>query len=77
MRFDEMIRPGMTVREVRQKYPQTAEIFAAYGFRPSCDDCSIEVVCRRHGLRSATVVAELNESVFAAARRWAPEVQCP
>jgi hypothetical protein len=69
MRFDEMIRPGMTVREVRQQYPQTAEIFAAYGFRPSCDDCSIELVCRKHGLRSADVVAELNESVFAAARR--------
>ncbi len=66
MRFDEMIRPGMTVREVRQRYPETAGIFADYGFRPSCDDCTIEVLCRKYGLRSADLVGELNEAVLEA-----------
>ncbi|MCS6953245.1 MAG: hypothetical protein RMK57_07140 [Bryobacterales bacterium] len=63
MRFDQLIRPGMTVREVRQRYPQTAPIFERLGFRSSCDDCSIEVVARKYGLSPADIVEALNEAV--------------
>jgi hypothetical protein len=63
MRFDEMIRPGMTIREVKTRYPGTVEIFDSLGFRESCDDCSIESVCRKYGLISQDVVQRLNRAI--------------
>lgn len=67
MRFDQIIRPGMTVREVRTRFPKAAETLHNFGFRESCDDCSIEVVCRKYGLSSRLVVETLNEAAFGAA----------
>ncbi len=64
MRFDAMIRAGMTVREVKVKYPGTAEVFDEYGFRDACDDCSIEVVARKYGLRPEEIVDKLNQVAF-------------
>lgn len=63
-RFDELIRAGMTVREVKVNYPDTVAVFERLGFRESCDDCSIESVCRKHGLCSQDVVDELNRVAF-------------
>ncbi len=54
----------MTVRDVRRQYPQTQEVIEGFGFRPSCDDCTIEAVARKYGLRTADVVAALNEAAF-------------
>lgn len=59
-----MIRAGHIIRDVKVKYPQTAPVFEGYGFRESCDDCSIEAVARKHGLASQDVVEALNEAVF-------------
>ena len=73
MRFDEMIRPGMTVREVRTRYPNTAELLIGFGFRESCDDCSLDVVCRKYGLSSRQVVEALNEAVFGPVSKSGPE----
>lgn len=67
MRFDQMIRPGMTVREVRTRFPKTAETLLNFGFRESCDECSLEVVCRKYGISSQQVVESLNEAAFGAA----------
>ena len=64
LRFDQLIRPSMTVREVRRRFPQTVPVFERLGFRGSCDDCAIEVVARRGGLSPADVVDELNQEVF-------------
>lgn len=64
MRFDEMIRAGMTIRDVKVKYPQTIAVFEGYGFRSSCDDCSIETVARKHGVKAQDVVEALNEAIF-------------
>jgi hypothetical protein len=36
-RFDLLIRSGMTVREVKQRYPSTAPLFDQFGFRSVCD----------------------------------------
>ena len=63
-RFDQLIQPGMTVREVRQRFPQSASVFERLGFRTACDDCAIEVAARRGGLSPADVVNELNWAVF-------------
>lgn len=64
MRFDQLIRASMTVRDVRQKYPQTSETLEGFGFRSSCDDCTIDVVARKYGLSTAAVVEALNEAAF-------------
>jgi hypothetical protein len=64
MRFDQLIRASMTVRDIRQKYPQTAETLEGFGFRSSCDDCTIDVLARKYGLSAAMVVETLNEAAF-------------
>ncbi|MDX2150972.1 MAG: hypothetical protein SFV54_09570 [Bryobacteraceae bacterium] len=64
LRFDTLIRPGMTLRDVRHFYPQAAPVLEAFGFRHSCDDCSLETVARKHGLRSDIIVLALNEAIF-------------
>jgi hypothetical protein len=68
MRFDELVRPSMLVRDVKVTYPETAVVFENYGFRGPCDDCSIELVARKYGLNSQEIVADLNEAIAAARR---------
>ena len=63
LRFDKLIRPSMTVREVKQQHPHTSTIFEEFGFRPICDDCSIEVVARRQGLRTIEIIDALNSAI--------------
>jgi hypothetical protein len=64
MRFDELVRPGMIVREIKQKHPDTVDVFEKYGFRGSCDDCTIEQVSRKYGLNSLDVTGELNQAIL-------------
>ena len=54
----------MIIRDVKQQYPQTVEIFESLGFRSPCDDCDIETVARKNGLSSADVVEQLNRAAF-------------
>lgn len=63
MRFDQLVRDGMTMREVRTRYPETGEVFARYGFRDSCSDCSLHTLARKHGLQPAVLVDALNCAV--------------
>jgi hypothetical protein len=35
-----------------------------FGFRESCDDCSLEVVARKYGLSSRDIVDALNAAAF-------------
>ena len=67
MRFDEIVRAGMLVRDVKMGHPATAPVFEKYGFRDSCDDCSVEQVSRKYGLDSRDVVAELNQVIAGSA----------
>jgi hypothetical protein len=64
MRFDQLIRPGMTVRDVKVQHPDTINVFESLRFRESCDDCSIEVVCRKYGLDTREIVDALNQAAF-------------
>ena len=63
-RFDQLIRHTTVVRDVKQQYPQTVEIFESLGIRPSCDDCDIETVARKSGLNSVDLVDRLNRAAF-------------
>jgi hypothetical protein len=64
MRFDRLIRASMVIRDVKVQFPATVPVFEEYGFRESCDDCSIEQVARKYGLKSQDIVAMLNQAVF-------------
>jgi hypothetical protein len=64
MQFDDLVRAGMTIREVKVNHPETVEVFEKFGFRESCDDCTIESVCRKYGLPSQDVVQQLNRVVY-------------
>ena len=62
-RFDRQIRPSMTVREVRVRFPQTVAVLEEFGFRAVCDDCSLEIVARRQELNPADVIDALNMAI--------------
>lgn len=64
MRFDQFVRPSQLVRDVKQRHPDSVEIFERHGFRGPCDDCTIEQVCRKYGLDSLDIVGEINHVVF-------------
>ena len=53
----------MTIREIRTQYPATAAIFEQFGFRNSCDDCSLETVVRKQGLSRADVMDALQLAI--------------
>jgi len=64
MRFDELVRPGNLVRDVKQRYPDTVEVFERHGFRGPCDDCTIEQVSRKYGLNSLDLIGEINQVIL-------------
>jgi hypothetical protein len=64
IRFDQFIRRDMIVRDVKQRHPQTVEIFEALHFRPVCDDCDISTVARKNGLEIHNVLDALNQAAF-------------
>lgn len=63
-RFDELIRSTMTIREVKQRHPATVPVFEAFHFRSTCDDCDIETVARKNGLKIPDVLDALNQAAF-------------
>ena len=63
-RFDQLIRRDMIVRDVKQRHPETAEIFEQLHYRDVCDDCDIETVARKNGLNVRDVVDTLNQAAF-------------
>ena len=62
-RFDQLIRPSMTVREVRTQHPETSAVFENFRFRDSCDDCSVETVAKKHGLSVGQVMDALQMAI--------------
>ena len=63
-RFDQLIRRDMIIRDVKQRHPETLEIFEQLHYRTSCDDCDIETVARKNGLKVQDVVEALNQAAF-------------
>jgi hypothetical protein len=63
-RFDQLIRPDMIIRDVKQRHPATSPVFDNLHFRDSCDDCAIETVARKNGLHIPDVVDALNRAAF-------------
>ena len=68
-RFDQLIRPDMVVRDVKQTHPETIPVFEEFQVRSVCDDCDIETVARRNGIDSRDIIDALNRAIS----RPAPE----
>ena len=63
-RFDQLIRHDMIIRDVKQRHPETLPIFEEFRYRASCDDCDIETVARKNGLKVQDVIEALNQAAF-------------
>ena len=63
-RFDHLIRRDMIIRDAKQCHPETISVFEALHFRPACDDCDIETVARKNGLKIQDVIDALNQAAF-------------
>jgi hypothetical protein len=62
-RFTDLVRGSEIVRDVRQKFPETEEVFERFGLRPACYDCSIEQAARKVGAVVADLLSALNEVI--------------
>jgi hypothetical protein len=62
--FTDLVRGGETVREVKQKFPETAPVFERFGLRPSCDDCSIEMAARKVSAAFEDLLVEVNTAIY-------------
>ena len=63
-RFDELIRRDTTIRDVKQRFPETNAVFEEFGFRVACDDCDIQTVARKNGQNTVDVLDALNRVAF-------------
>ena len=64
LQFTDLVRGGEVVRDVKQKYPETAPVFEKFGLRPSCDDCSIEMSSRKVGVSLEDLLVDVNKAIY-------------
>jgi hypothetical protein len=68
LRFDQLIRGSMIVRDVKREHPATRPVFESFGFREPCDDCSIESSARKLAIPVRDVVEALNQCIQQSAK---------
>lgn len=64
LRFTDLVRGSETVREIKQKYPETTSVFESFGLRESCFDCSIEMAARKVGASLEDLLVEVNKAIY-------------
>jgi hypothetical protein len=62
--FSDLVRGSEMVREIKQKFPETDEVFESFGLRPSCHDCSIEMAARKVGASLEDLMVEVNKAIY-------------
>jgi len=62
--FTDRVRGGETVREVKQKFPETEAVFEKFGLHPSCYDCSIEMAARKVNVSFDDLLVEVNKAIY-------------
>ncbi len=62
-RFSDLVRGDELVRDVTQKFPESAPVFEKFRLRPSCYDCSIEMAARKVGASLEDLLVEVNTAV--------------
>ncbi len=60
-RFDNLLWGDMLVRDIRNRHPQTREVFARFGVRTPCWDCSLAEVAHRSDVSLEELLDALNE----------------
>ncbi|MFQ5776739.1 MAG: hypothetical protein ACE5IP_01885 [Terriglobia bacterium] len=63
--FPERIRREMLVRDIRNRFPQTREVFDRLGVRVPCWDCSLAEIAPRSGKSLEELLDLLNQAVAA------------
>jgi hypothetical protein len=64
LQFTDLVRGGEVVREVKQKYPETAPVFEGFKLRAACDDCSIEMSSRKVGVPLEDLLVAVNKAIY-------------
>jgi hypothetical protein len=64
LQFTDLVRGGETVRDIKQKFPETQAVFEKFNLRPSCDDCSIEMAARKAGASFDDLLVEVNKAIY-------------
>jgi len=64
LQFSDLVRGGEMVRDVKQNFPETEEVFEKFGLRPSCFDCSIEMAARKVGAPFDDLMVEVNKAIY-------------
>jgi hypothetical protein len=62
--FTDLVRGPETVRDVKQKFPETEPVFEQFGLKPSCYDCSIEMAARKVGAPFEDLLVEINTAIY-------------
>ena len=62
-RFTDLVQGNEIVRDVKQKHPETSEVFERFGLRPSCYDCAIKVAARKVGASVDDLLVEVNKTI--------------
>ena len=62
--FTDLVKGGELVRDVKQKFPETAPVFEKFGLRLSCYDCSIEMAARKVGTSFEDLLVEVNKAIY-------------
>jgi len=62
--FTDLVRGGETVREVKQKFPETDPVFERFGLKSSCFDCSIEMAARKVNASFEDLLVEVNSAIY-------------
>jgi len=63
-RFADLVRANEIVREVKEKYPETAPVFEKFGLRASCYECPIEFAARQVGAPLDDLLVEVNKVIY-------------
>jgi hypothetical protein len=64
LQFDDLVRGESTVREVREKFPETGPVFKKFKMRQSCEDCPITYAARRSGAALDDLLVQVNETIY-------------
>lgn len=64
LQFTDLVRGDEAVREIKQKFPETAPVFEQFGLRPSCDECSIEMSARKVGASFEDLLVAVNQAIY-------------
>jgi hypothetical protein len=62
--FIDLVRGGETVREVKQKFPETEPVFERFGLKASCYDCSIEMAARKAEASFEDLLVQVNAAIY-------------